>query len=217
VSACLEWRRRGEAQLSQPEGRPTVAAVQAYFAPRAAGWEERFPNDGPKFARAVGELGPMPGAAALDVGCGTGRAIPGLRDAVGPAGRVVALDATVEMVSEARRLGRGKLAELLVADVHELPLADGSFDLVFAGGLLPHLDRPDLGLAELVRVARPGAQLVVFHVLSRAGLAARHGGVPSDDDVLAPTRLRELAAAAGWRVESIEDGERYLARAVRTA
>ena len=56
----------------------------------------------------------------------------------------------------------------------------------------------------------------IFHPIGRVTLATRHGGTPSDDDVIAPVRLRPLLAASGWHAESIDDGaEHYLALAVR--
>jgi hypothetical protein len=70
--------------------------TRAFFAPRAAGWEHRFPDDDPAYATAVGELGLRAGQTALDLGCGTGRALPHLVRAVGPRGRVAGLDLTYE-------------------------------------------------------------------------------------------------------------------------
>lgn len=73
--------------------------VQDFFAPRAADWDGRFPDDGPAFAVGVGELGLSPGDAVLDAGCGTGRALPALRGAVGPGGTVVGADVTHAMLA----------------------------------------------------------------------------------------------------------------------
>jgi SAM-dependent methyltransferase len=193
-----------------------LAATQAFFTPRAAGWETRFPDDQPRYDQAVAELAPQPGMNVVDVGCGTGRALPALHAAVGAAGRVLAVDATHAMLITARAHGRAALAGLAQADALRLPLPEGWAAVLFAGGLLPHLADPGAGLREFRRVARPGARLAIFHPLSRAALAARHNGVPSDDDTLAPGRLTRLLTEAGWRVVSIDDGrERYLALAER--
>lgn len=194
----------------------TLHATQQFFGPRAAGWEERFPHDSPQYARAVAELALTPDMTALDLGCGTGRALVPLRAAVGPSGRVVGLDATPEMLAEARRLGRAGVAALLVGDVLQLPFADTCADAVFAGGLLPHLADPAAALREIARVARPGGKLAIFHPIGRVALAARHQRVPSDNDTVAPGRLTTLCAAAGWELQWIDDAEeRYLALAVR--
>ena len=50
--------------------------TREFFASRAATWDERFPDDGPAFAAAVAALSRRPGDAAVDLGCGTGRAVP---------------------------------------------------------------------------------------------------------------------------------------------
>ncbi|MBI3964357.1 MAG: methyltransferase domain-containing protein, partial [Chloroflexi bacterium] len=170
------------------------------------------------FRRAVTELDLPLGALVLDVGCGTGRALPSLRAAIGPGGRLLGLDATPQMLAEATRLGRRTVACLALADVFHLPLPDASLDAVFAGGLIPHLHDAVVGLAELARVVRAGGRLAVFHPLSRAALAARHGGAPSDDDAIAPARLTRSLTTAGWLVDSIDDAaDRFLALATRTS
>ena len=50
----------------------------------------------------IGALRLRPGALVLDIGCGTGLNIPLLREAVGPAGRIVGVDASANMLAQAR-------------------------------------------------------------------------------------------------------------------
>ncbi|MFC8225309.1 class I SAM-dependent methyltransferase [Streptomyces sp. NPDC057287] len=191
--------------------------VQDFFTPRAAAWDSRFPDDGPVYAAAVGELGLRPGGAVLDAGCGTGRALPALRKAVGPGGAVLGADLTPPMLDAATRAGRGTSGALLLADVARLPLRTGVLDAVFAAGLISHLPQPARGLSELARVVRPGGRLALFHPIGRAALAARHGRDVSDDDLRAKPRLAPLLADAGWRLDAYTDEDsRYLALAVRT-
>lgn len=190
--------------------------VQEFFGARAADWDSRFPDDGPAYAAAVAELGLCSGDRVLDAGCGTGRALPPLRAAVGRSGVVVGADLTPAMLEAAVRAGRGRDGVLLLADVAALPLRSESLDAVFAAGLIAHLPRPEENLRELARVVRPGGTLALFHPIGRAALAARQGRQITPDDLRAEASLRPLLAGSGWRMTSYADEDtRFLALAVR--
>lgn len=190
--------------------------VQEFFTARAADWDTRFPDDGPAYASAVGTLGLGPGDAVLDAGCGTGRALPALRAAVGPRGTVLGVDLTAAMLEAAVRAARNGSGTLLLADVARLPLRSRSLDAVFGAGLISHLSHPGPDLAELARVVRPGGLLALFHPIGRAALAARHGRRITDDDLRAEHNLRPLLARSGWRLDTYTDeDDRFLALSVR--
>jgi ubiquinone/menaquinone biosynthesis C-methylase UbiE len=75
-----------------------LRTTRSFFASRAATWDSRFGDDLPAYTAAVAEAGLARGGLVVDLGCGTGRALPALREATGPAGTVLALDATPEML-----------------------------------------------------------------------------------------------------------------------
>ncbi|MFJ2160861.1 class I SAM-dependent methyltransferase [Streptomyces sp. NPDC087856] len=190
--------------------------VQEFFGARAADWDSRFPDDGPAYAAAVAELGLREGDRVLDAGCGTGRALPPLRAAVGRSGVVLGADLTPAMLEAAVRAGRDREGQLLLADVAALPLRSESLDAVFGAGLIAHLPRPGANLRELARVVRPGGTLALFHPIGRAALAARRGRQITPDDLRAESNLRPLLAGSGWRMTSYADEDaRFLALAVR--
>ncbi|MFD7081576.1 class I SAM-dependent methyltransferase [Streptomyces sp. NPDC059918] len=192
--------------------------VQEFFGTRAAGWDRKFPADGPAFTTAVAEFGLRPGDRVLDAGCGTGRALTALRAAVGPAGTVLGADLTPQMLAAARRAGRNAEGALLLADVARLPLRDGVLDAVFAAGLIAHLPDPEANLRELARVVRPGGRLALFHPIGRAALAARQGRELTPDDMRAEHNLGPLLAGSGWDMTSYSDEDaRFLALALRRA
>ncbi|MFJ2240896.1 class I SAM-dependent methyltransferase [Streptomyces sp. NPDC087859] len=192
--------------------------VQEFFGARAADWDARFPDDGPAYAAAVAVLGLREGDRVLDAGCGTGRALPPLRTAVGPSGVVLGADLTPAMLQAAVRAGRDRDGQLLLADVAALPLRAQSLDAVFGAGLISHLPDPAENLRELARVVRPGGTLALFHPIGRAALAARQGRQITPDDLRAEPNLRPLLAGSGWRMTSYADEDtRFLALAVRDA
>ncbi|MFE5136901.1 class I SAM-dependent methyltransferase [Streptomyces fagopyri] len=189
--------------------------VQEFFTARAAGWDVRFPDDGPAYAAAAAELGLREGDRVLDAGCGTGRALPPLRAAVGPSGTVIGVDLTPAMLMAAVRAGRDREGRLLLADVAALPLRTGSLDAVFGAGLIAHLPNPAVNLRELARVVRPGGTLALFHPIGRAALAARQGRRITPDDLRAEANLGPLLAGSGWDMTSyVDEDARFLALAV---
>lgn len=109
----------------------------------------------------VRELLPDPrGLRVLDLGCGTGRHLGRFLDA---GARVVGLDFSAGMLAQARRKhGHRPDLTLLEADASgDLPLEQGSFDLVFSSLVLEHV----AGVAGFFRQAaglcRPGGTLLL--------------------------------------------------------
>jgi ubiquinone/menaquinone biosynthesis C-methylase UbiE len=103
------------------------------------------------------------GATVLDIGCGTGQDSQELAQVVGSSGRVVGIDKSETMLQTARtRAAQAQLPiEFVLADATHLPFTDASFDGCWASRVLAHVGEPEVALAEMVRVARPGARVVV--------------------------------------------------------
>lgn len=107
--------------------------------------------------------GIAPGKSVLDVGCGFGLETLRLADLAKP-GRIVGLDKSADFIVEAKaRAAAAKLAiEFDVGDAETLPYPDGSFDCVRAERLLIYLTDPAKAVAEMKRVARPGAGIALI-------------------------------------------------------
>ena len=105
-----------------------------------------------------------PGSAVLEAGCGTGKDAIALSTLVGPAGRVVGVDSSQVMLSQAveRAAQSGSPVEFHLGDVQRLAFEDGTFDGARSSRVLCHLDEPRRALAEMMRVLRPGGHLVVI-------------------------------------------------------
>ena len=96
------------------------------------------------------------GARVLDVGTGTGRLAQALVSRKASA-QVTAVDFTLPMLLRAPR----NLA-LAAADALVLPFADGQFDAVVSGFVVRNLADVEAGIAEQVRVLRPGGTLIIL-------------------------------------------------------
>ncbi len=103
-----------------------------------------------------------PGSSVLDVGCGAGEACVELARVVGSTGQVAGIDASEAMIAAARRAAEGTecAIDLRVASIYALPFPDATFDAVRCERVFQHLEDPNAGLAEMIRVARPGGRLM---------------------------------------------------------
>jgi len=104
-----------------------------------------------------------PGQSLLDVGCGPGTITADLAGLVAP-GRVTAVEPVEAALDLARQeCGRRGVENIdfAVADVHALPFADDTFDVVHAHQVLQHLHDPVQALREMRRVCRPGGVVAV--------------------------------------------------------
>lgn len=101
---------------------------------------------------------------ALDVGTGAGA----LALALAPLVReVVGVDPVPELLTLARERAAGLAnVELVEGDGTALPFEDFSFDLSGTLRTLHHVHRPELIVAELVRVTRPGGRVLVVDQLA---------------------------------------------------
>ncbi len=91
----------------------------------------------------------------LDLGCGTGWAVAPLRELF-PQADIHALDLSPAMIV---RVPAGEKIHPVVADAHDLPYAENSFDLVFSNLMLQWTNEPQV-MAEAYRVLKPGGVLL---------------------------------------------------------
>ncbi|HYP48537.1 MAG TPA: ubiquinone/menaquinone biosynthesis methyltransferase [Thermoleophilaceae bacterium] len=110
-------------------------------------------------ARAVELARVGPGDRALDVATGTGDLALGLQER---GAEVVGLDFSERMLELARAKAPGVRFE--AGNALELPYAEGEFDAVTVGFGARNFADLRRGLAEMVRVVRPGGRVVVLEI-----------------------------------------------------
>ncbi|PQO24147.1 SAM-dependent methyltransferase [Rhodobacteraceae bacterium WD3A24] len=175
-------------------------------------WGSGFlsPGGADELARMLGDID-LRGAHVLDLGCGIGGYDALLAEAHGAA-HVVGVDIDAASLERARAMAhdRGLTSNLTFLHVAPgpLPFADGQFDAVISKDSLVDLPDKPAALAELFRVARPGAALAVsdwfraeapYTPEMRAW--ATEGGETYDMATLAGT-ARELATAGFTDIET---------------
>jgi ubiquinone/menaquinone biosynthesis C-methylase UbiE/uncharacterized protein YbaR (Trm112 family) len=154
-------------------------------APELYGWLLRE-----KFRRSVIGLEHMlAGATALTICGGSGVDAEFLARA---GARVILSDISLGVVLQARERARryGLDITLVVADAEALPFRDASIDLVYVHDGLHHLERPELGLAEMTRVARRAVSISEPASATATAAAVRVG--LAEDEEEAGNRVRRL-------------------------
>lgn len=169
-------------------------------------------------ARFFGAIGLAPGMRVLDLGCGQGDLSRFVTTLVGPGGEVVGVDRSEAALTAARAAAIDPHAAPIRYDTADLagPLSNlGHFDAIVGRRVLMYLPDAAATLAELARLAAPGA-LVAFQEHARIGLPAGLGDLPEHrrlydwmwrmitaegGDATLALRLVELMRAAGFAID----------------
>jgi ubiquinone/menaquinone biosynthesis C-methylase UbiE len=143
--------------------------------PRAgrAIWRVGMQSDLRRLYEAAEEIGRQPaGSRILDIPCGGGVALRGLRPGQGV--EYVAADISQTMLDRtmaaARERGVADQVAPRIADVGDLPFADASFDLVVSFTGLHCFPDPARAVVEMVRVLRPGGLFTGSALLNDTGI-----------------------------------------------
>ncbi len=147
----------------------------------------------------LGQLSPT--ARVLDVGCGPGTITADLAARL-PRGHVVGVDASADVVEQASRAFPD--VTFLEGDLADLPLPDGSFDVVHLHQVLQHLVDPVGAMAGLRRLIAPGGLL--------AARDADYGAMTWSPASAGLERWLELYRACAHAVGGEPDAGRHLER-----
>lgn len=103
------------------------------------------------------------GKVVLDIGCGAGGKT--MYYAAQGVEKIVGMDIVAHYKEEsealARELGCADKFEFVHGDAAEMPFADNTFDTIVMNDAMEHVSKPDLVLAEVKRVLKPGGRLYV--------------------------------------------------------
>jgi SAM-dependent methyltransferase len=159
---------------------------------------------------ALGEI--LPGSVVLDLGSGAGVDCFLAAEAVGPAGRVIGVDMTPEMVARARRhAASAGLAnvEFRLGEIEHVPLADASVDIVLSNCVINLAPDKRAVFDEIRRVLKPGGRAYLSDISLTAPLPAE---IRQDPQAVASCvggaiqveEYRALVRAVGLELERFE-------------
>ena len=155
---------------SMVEATHQTEKVQKYYAWRAANYDAGSRFEVEHHAEALKLADVEEDQHVLDVACGTGRGTVGLAQAVGPMGRVDALDLSESMLEQARikmeKRGLSDRVHFRQGNARKLPYPEAAFDVLYNGymfDLIP-LDGFSPILREFARVLKPGGKLVLVNM-----------------------------------------------------
>ena len=127
-----------------------------------------------------------PGMTVLEVGPGNGRYTVETARAVGPLGKVIAVDIEPKMIERVSRRAQEEGVtnlEAKTASVYDLPFPDATFDAVSMIAVISEIPDPQRALGEFYRVLKPAGTLAFSELIT------------DPDYPLARTLIRRASAA----------------------
>jgi len=221
---------QGDDLLQQDAIRSTVREVYGAVRPTDRRVAERFyrtedlswlPDETVRSALGVGNpvsfADLRSGEDVVDLGSGGGIDCLLAARAVGRTGSVIGIDFLEEMVERGRRAAsEAGLTNVRFqqAEIEDLPLADGSVDVVISNGVPNLSPRKGRVMAEAYRVLRPGGRLAIVDLLLEGGLPPEIQTHPAAwagclSGALSERAMYTALRRAGFRAVSIEPIEPF--------
>jgi len=161
--ALIEWLSSGDSQVYSS----SEAETRDFFDKIAPEWEKiRGSYYDESIKSKIFEMGILDkNYTVMDIGCGDGYISRAVARSVN---NVIAVDISREMLKSLEEKAKGSGIEniqTIESDGQDVPVEDGSIDIIFASMYLHHIEEPDIAVKEMRRLLKPGGMVFLadFH------------------------------------------------------
>lgn len=144
---------------------------QMWYRDESTGGYDRHKKD---FERLFSLVPLKKGDRVLDVGCGTGVIVPFILERIKADGVLYELDYAEQMISVNKGMHREKNIHFLIADAEDMPISQGSCDVVICFSCFPHFHNKKKAMVSLAGVIKSDGYMVVSHFDSSQGINRHH-------------------------------------------
>ena len=182
-----------------------------FFDKVANGWEERNyrVEERGKIEKMFRTLPFSQGMTVVDIGCGEGVIIPYIRKYTGNNARIIALDASAEMLKGV--IAKDPLVPAIHAMAENIPLIDNYADMVLCFSAFPHFSDKGQVAKEFFRILKPGGKAYVLHIDSSETINRHHDRYAEVAGDYLPCKytMKNIFTVAGFTEVSCDEGEQH--------
>ena len=186
--------------------------MQSFFDAKAESWRTPVPCE-PGLQNLFTRLDFPPQSRILDLGCGTGRALPYILEYAEDPRQIIGVDISMQMLSNMPEAIRSQYS-ILQGMIEFLPFREASVDVLLNCCVFPHLIHKELALREFHRVLKPEGRYYILHPegISGTNRIHRQAGHPVHEHLLPSNQeLIQMVTDAGFSVlETVDEDHNYL-------
>lgn len=182
-----------------------------FFNSVAERWDEICHHPQDKINYIMDKIQLKNGYKILDIGSGTGVAIPFLQKRIGKEGSIVALDIAEKMIELSKKKNIYANVDFVVEDFYKYNPSE-HFDCILAYSCYPHFKDKEAFFNKAFSILKTGGKIVIAHVESREKINSRHKEIETrlTSDKLPEVNITaEILRKANFNIAYTEDNSEY--------
>jgi len=136
-----------------------------YFEKMALEWDTK-PKEIDKISSLIDKFDLKFDDLIVDLGTGTGKLIPFIREKIGHHLPVIALDLSLNMLKKAKKVHSNGKSIFINGCICRLPFKSDCFSKTICFATFPHITNQIAGLKEITRITKPKGKIYIAHLMS---------------------------------------------------